>query len=153
MQNLATLLTRHFGAAAFLVAAILWLPLSAASGQTADKSLFERLGGKAAITAVVAEFTARQLADDRLNKYYQHTDKAAWRGHLVDLICNAAGGPCTYTGRAMNVAHGRQYISDDQFNWTAEHLVGALNHFKVPKQEQDELVAIVVSLKGQVVGQ
>jgi hypothetical protein len=53
----------------------------------------------------------------------------------------------------MNQAHARLYLTDDHFNWTAGHLVASLNKFKVNKREQDELVAIVVSLKGQIVGQ
>ncbi len=125
----------------------------AAPDAAAQQSLYERLGGKDAITAVVERFTADQLADPRLAKRYTNTDIAAWRGHIVDLICSATGGPCEYTGRAMNKAHARQYISEDEFGWTAGHLVAALDHFNVPQAEKDELVAIAASLKDQIVGQ
>ncbi len=119
----------------------------------AGDSLYDRLGGIDAITAVVELFTGNQLADERLAKRTKNTDIAAWRGHLTDLICGATGGPCEYTGRAMEKAHARQYISEDEFAWTAGHLVAALNHFNLPQAEQDELVAIVVSLKDSIVGQ
>ncbi len=119
----------------------------------ASDSLYDRLGGLDAITAVVEVFTANQLADERLAKRYKNTDIAAWRGHLTDLICQASGGPCEYAGRAMEKAHARQSISEDEFNWTAGHLVAALNHFNVPQQERGELVAIVASLKDGIVGQ
>jgi hemoglobin len=119
----------------------------------ADETLYDRLGGLDAITAVVEKFTANQLADARISKRYANTDIAAWRGHLTDLICAAAGGPCEYTGLAMENAHARQDITDDEFAWTAEHLVAALEHFDVPQAEQDELVAVVASLKDKVVGQ
>ncbi len=52
----------------------------------------------------------------------------------------------------MLSAHARKYITEAQFNWTAEHLVNALNNLKVQSKERDELVAIVTSLKNQVVG-
>lgn len=60
---------------------------------SAGKSLYQRLGGKEAIIKVVEKFTSNQLADKRLNKYYESTDIKARRGHLVDLICEATGGP------------------------------------------------------------
>jgi hemoglobin len=135
-----------------LAAICLWMETSVPSALAAEKSLYERLGGKAAITAVVEDFSARQLSDARLNKYYKLTNKAAWKGHLIDLICKSTGGPCSYVGRPMNKAHARQYITEDQFGWTASHLVTSLNKFKVPKREQDELVAIIVSLKDNIVG-
>ncbi len=119
----------------------------------AGDSLYDRLGGIDAITAVVEKFTANQLADPRLSKRYKNTDIPVWRGHLTDLICNATGGPCEYTGRAMERAHARQYVTEDEFGWTAGHLVAALDHLNVPQAEQDELVAIVASLKDKVVGQ
>jgi len=140
----------------FLVVASIGLLLGLAAQTTAvasGKSLYDRLGGKAAITAVVDKFSKTQLADARIAKHYKSTDIAAWKGHLVDLICNATGGPCKYTGRPMPKAHARRNISSDEFNWTAEHLIAALNHFKVPAKERDEVVAIFASLKDDVTGQ
>lgn len=152
MKRFVTMFRHCRAVVVAIMVAGLWLAASGAQSEAATKTLFERLGGKAAITAVVEDFTSRQLADKRLSKYYVKTDKAGWKGHLVDLICNASGGPCAYKGRAMEKAHARKYITEDQFKWTAGHLVATLNKFKVPKQEQDELVAIVVSLKGKIVG-
>ncbi len=117
------------------------------------KSLFERLGGKDAITAVVERFATAQLDDKRIAKFYTHTEISKWKGHLVTLICKATGGPCAYAGRSMSKAHARRNISDEEFNWTAEHLVSALDYFKVPAKEKSEVVAIFVSLKEEVVGQ
>jgi hemoglobin len=124
-----------------------------ATAASPSKSLYDRLGGKAAITAVVERFATTQLADKRIAKHYKLTNIAEWKGHLIALICKAAGGPCAYSGRPMTKAHARRNISNGEFNWTAAHLVDALNHFKVPAKEQDELVAIFVSLKDDVVGQ
>ena len=102
---------------------------------------------------MVEGFTANQLADERLAKRTRNTDIAAWRGHLSDLIRRASGGPCDDTGRAMQKAHARQSISEDEFGRAAGRLVAALNHFNVPQAEQDELVATIASLKDSIVGQ
>ena len=64
-------------------------------------TLYERLGGKDAITAVVDEFVARCAADGRINGKFARTDIARLKTMLVDQICQASGGPCTYEGRSM----------------------------------------------------
>ena len=70
----------------------------------AQKSLYERLGGKAAIVAVVDDFVANCAADTRINTFFTTTaaDKnrlAAFKNKLVDQICEAAGGPCSTPGK------------------------------------------------------
>src|SRR5207244_9008662 len=66
-----------------------------------EKSLYDRLGGKPAITAVVDDFTARVAADRRINRFFANTDVPAFKAKLVDQICEASGGPCKYTGKDM----------------------------------------------------
>ena len=75
-----------------------------------EKSLYERLGGKKAITAVVDEFVGRVAADNRINAFFAATASdskrlAAFKGKLVDQICEASGGPCKYKGKDMKTAH------------------------------------------------
>src|SRR5512132_2077192 len=75
-----------------------------------EKSLYDRLGGKKAITAVVDEFVARVAADTRINKFFAPTASdekrlKSFKGKLVDQICEASGGPCKYTGKNMKAAH------------------------------------------------
>src|SRR5438876_10328270 len=75
-----------------------------------EKSLYERLGGKKAITAVVDEFVGRVAADTRINAFFAKTaaDPARlkkFKGNLVDQICQASGGPCKYKGKDMKTAH------------------------------------------------
>ena len=64
---------------------------------------------------------------------------------------SATGGPCLYTGRDMKTSHAGLGINESEWNAAANHLVATLNKFKVPKKEQDELIAIVSSLKGDIV--
>ena len=118
-----------------------------------QKSLYERLGGKDAITAVVDDFVANVAADKRINGYFAKTNIPNLKRNLVDQICSATGGPCTYTGRDMRAAHKGMGISDADFNALVEDLQKTLNKFKVPDKEQGELLGILGPLKPQIVGQ
>jgi hemoglobin len=61
-----------------------------------QKSLYDRLGGKPAITAVVDDFVANVAADSRINRRFANTNIPRLKGLLVGQICEATGGPCTY---------------------------------------------------------
>ena len=61
-----------------------------------EKTLYERLGGKDAITAVVDEFATRVLADARINQKFAQSDPGRLKAQLVDQICAATKGPCQY---------------------------------------------------------
>jgi hemoglobin len=121
------------------------------SDTTANRSLFDRLGGKSAITAVVDTFVSRVAADTRINKKFARSDIPRVKAMLVDQICAQTGGPCTYTGRTMKEAHRNMGVTEGEFNALVEDLVAALNTFKVPKREQDELLAALGSLKSDIV--
>ena len=122
----------------------------------AQKSLYERLGGKTAIVAVVDDFVANCAADTRINTFFTATaaDKnrlAAFKNNLVDQICEAAGGPCKYTGKDMKTAHAGMGISDADFNALVEDLTKSLNTFKVGKAEQDQLLGVLGPMRPQIV--
>ena len=142
-------LTRYY--MPFLIA----LALGACQSTTMapQKSLYDRLGGTPAITAVVDDFVANVAADNRINKFFAKTNVPNLKRNLVDQICQATGGPCTYTGRDMKTAHKGMGITDADFNALVEDLQKSLNKFKVPDKEQGELLSILGSLKPQVVGQ
>jgi hemoglobin len=62
------------------------------------KSLYDRLGGKPAIAAVVDDFIGNVAADARINRRFEGADIPRLKGLLVEQICEATGGPCRYTG-------------------------------------------------------
>jgi hemoglobin len=101
-----------------------------------DKTLYERLGGKKAITAAVDEFVGRVATDSRINGFFKDTAAdpkrlASFKKKLVDQICEASGGPCKYSGKDMKSAHAGMGISGGDFGALVEDLVGALDKFKV----------------------
>lgn len=128
------------------------LALAISSGASAaDKSLYERLGGKPALTAVVNELWAVVAADQRINARFAHTKPEAFGGQLVDFLCEASGGPCKYQGKDMASAHTGMHLSEADFNALAEDTVKALDKFKVPAGEKSEVIGLLGSLKGKVI--
>jgi hemoglobin len=123
----------------------------AASAAPAPKSLYERLGGHAAITAVVDEFVARVAADKRINARFINTDIPHLKVLLVEFICSATGGPEKYEGRDMHTSHGGMQLVDEEFDALVGNLVGALKKFNVPDKEQGEILGALGPLKPQIV--
>ncbi len=121
-----------------------------------EKSLYERLGGKKAITTVVDEFVANVAADARINKFFAATAAdpnrmATFKGRLGDQICQASGGPCTYTGKSMKEAHAGMGISTADFSALVEDLVKALDKLKVGEKEKSELLSVLGPMKSDIV--
>jgi len=115
-------------------------------------SLYERLGGLPYIQIVVDDFVANVAADSRINKRFEGTNIPVLKKHLVDQICQASGGPCKYTGRDMKATHTGMKITEAEWNATVEDLVKTLDKYKVPEQEKNDLLALLGSLKADIVG-
>jgi hemoglobin len=116
-----------------------------------EASLYDRLGGKPAIEAVVDQFVQNVAADDRINGFFASADIPGLKGKLVDQICQASGGPCTYAGKDMKTAHQGMGIKDEHFNALVEDLVAALDKFNVPEREKNELLGALGPMKGDIV--
>ena len=114
-------------------------------------SLYDRLGGLDAITAVVDSFVARCAGDDRINSKFERTDIPRLKKMLVDQVCEATEGPCTYTGRAMRETHDGMEVTAGEFDALVEDLVGTLDEFDVPKAEQDELLGLLAPMRDEIV--
>ena len=117
----------------------------------ADKSLYDRLGGKQAITAVVEDFVGRVAADSRINGKFATANIPRLKMLLVEQICQASGGPCTYTGRDMKTTHAGMGISGDDFDALVGDLVATLNKFKVGEREKNELLGALGPMKKDIV--
>jgi hemoglobin len=122
----------------------------------AERSLYERLGGKKAIEAVVDEFVGRVAADKKINHFFAETAAdakrlAAFKSKLVDQICEASGGPCKYTGKDMKRAHAGMGVSGADFDALVVDLAAALNALQVPEKEQNELLGALGPMKKDIV--
>src|ERR671915_63396 len=113
--------------------------------------LYERLGGVEAIESVVESFVARCAGDDRINGKFERSDIPRLKKMLVDQVCEATGGPCTYTGRGMRETHAGMGVTAGEFDALVEDLMATLDEFDVPKTEQDELIALLAPMRGEIV--
>ncbi len=116
-------------------------------------SLYSRLGGKPAITAVVDDFVANVAADTRINERFAKANIPRLKSMLVDQLCEATGGPCTYTGKSMAEAHKGMNIREAEFDALVEDLVKSLDKLGVRPQEKSELLSALGAMKPQIVGQ
>jgi hemoglobin len=134
------------------------LALSSVTGVLAEKkpSLYDNLGGKKAITAVVDEFVGRVAADNRINAFFKQTAAdpkrlASFKAKLVDQICEATGGPCKYKGKSMKAAHMGMGVSGADFNALVEDLAGALDKFNVKEADKNALLGALAPMKSDIV--
>jgi hemoglobin len=116
-----------------------------------DKSLYDRLGGKPAITAVVDDFVGRVANDARINGKFANANIPRLKTMLVDQICQASGGPCTYTGRDMKSSHAGMGITGEEFDALVGDLVATLYKFKVGDRERSELLGALGPMKKDIV--
>jgi hemoglobin len=114
-------------------------------------SLYDRLGGKPALNAVVGELWTQVAADARINGRFARTDPQVFGSQLVDFLCQASGGPCQYTGANMKTAHTGMKLSGAEFTALAENAVKALDKFKVPATEKAEVMNMLGSLQGDII--
>jgi len=117
-----------------------------------QKTLYERLGGEPAISAVVDDFLANVLADNRINAFFANADAKNLRAKLIEQICAATGGPCTYTGKDMVTVHTGMKITDADFDALVEDLAKSLDKFQVPATEKGELLGALGGLRPEIVG-
>lgn len=131
--------------------------------EASPKSLYDRLGGVTAISAVVDQFITNVAADPNMVRTFTpllvevgkgNTARlTALRNNLIDQIGEASGGPQKYTGKDMVTAHKNMKITDTEFNSLVNDLVLALDKFQVPTTEKNELLGVLGGLKAQIVNQ
>ena len=116
-----------------------------------QRTLFDRLGGIDAISAVVDDFIGRCAADARINAKFARTDIPRLRQMLIDQVTSATGGPATYSGRSMAETHHDMGVTSGEFEVLVSDLVATLEQFQVPAPEQAELFGILAPLRGDIV--
>jgi hemoglobin len=117
-------------------------------------SLYDRIGGAAAVDAAVGLFYSKVLADGRLAKFFDGVNMDLQKGKMKTLLTTVFGGPNQYSGKDMRSAHAhlvRNFgLNESHFNAVAENLASTLRILKVPEPEIKEVLAIANSVKGDV---
>ncbi|MCS6916585.1 MAG: group 1 truncated hemoglobin [Chitinophagales bacterium] len=125
-----------------------------------EPTLYERLGGINAITAVVDQFLVNVISNPVINSRFSNANAEALRLHLIDQICEATGGPCIYKGLSMKDAHSTATnpgadvanITVEEFNSLVGNLVDAMNALSVPADLQNELLGLLAPMQSDIVG-
>lgn len=121
---------------------------------TENPSLYARLGGYDAISAVVEDLLPRLASDEQLGRFWANRGDdgiAREKQLLVDYLCASAGGPLLYTGRTNKVSHAGMGISLTDWNIFMSHLDDTLNHFSVPEAEKLAVLEFITSTKDDIV--
>ena len=116
-----------------------------------EGSLYERLGGVEAITAVARAFDERAGKDGRINQKFARTNLDRLTKEFIDQLCQDSGGPCTYTGLSMKKSHTNMGVTNGEFDAFMEDLVAVLDDFKVGKAEQDQLLSLLRPMRDDIV--
>ncbi len=137
-----------------VVAVGAFLSGSALAQVATEKSLYERLGGYEAISAVIDDFAAKLFNDPVVGaRFFGMSDdsREGFRQKNKNLVCNVTGGPCQIISRSAATTHRGLGIKASEFDIVAQHLVDTLNNFNVPQREHDELIAIIDTLRPDIV--
>jgi hemoglobin len=140
-------------AAAVLAAAIgACMPaLALGPGGAPAGSLYERLGGAAAVSAFVGETIDRAASDPRMQRSFDKVNLQHVKDKLVEQICSLTGGGCQYTGDSMRDVHAGHKITNAEFFALVEVLRDSMRKRNVPLSARNELLEILAPMKRDVV--
>ncbi|MBL1274551.1 MAG: group 1 truncated hemoglobin [Ectothiorhodospiraceae bacterium] len=119
-----------------------------------EKTLYERLGGYDGITGFVNDLLPRLQSDPQLGRFWQNRGDDGIKREkqlLIDYLCSSAGGPIYYTGRNMKLSHEGMKINENDWSIFLEYAGVTMGTLNIPKQECDDVVAFVLSLKDDIV--
>jgi len=120
-----------------------------------SESLYDRIGGEAAVNAAVELFYRKVLADHRINRFFENSDMDKQIVKQKAFFTMAFGGPNNYTGEDMRVGHAhlvKMGLDDSHFDAVMEHLGATLVELEVPEDLIGEAAAIAESTRNDVLG-
>lgn len=123
--------------------------------QEKSQTLYERIGGEAAVNAAVDIFYRKVLADYRINRFFDNADMEKQVAKQKAFFTMAFGGPNNYTGTDMRTAHAhlvKMGLNDSHFDAVMEHLGATLTELNVPVDLIAEAAAIAESTRKDILG-
>ena len=120
-----------------------------------EQSLYDQIGGEAAVNAAVDIFYRKVLADDRINKFFEGVDMERQAAKQKAFLTVAFGGPNKYTGKDMRDGHAHlvaKGLNDSHFDAVMEHLGATLTELNVPDELIAKAAAIAESTRNDVLG-
>src|SRR5690349_19321391 len=120
-----------------------------------NRNLYERIGGKEAVSAAVDEFYRRVLADARISHFFEGVDMKRQIGKQKAFLTMVFGGPTKYTGLDMRAAHAHlvaKGLNDSHFDAVVENLAGTLKSLGVSSDDIADVARIAESTRSDVLG-
>ena len=125
----------------------------ASAPRAPQASLYDRLGGQTGIEAITEAMLVRTADDPRIREDFAEADIVHLHASLSEHLCSLTGGPCTYRGRDMKAAHAGLGLTEADFNALVENLVDAMTERGIPLGTQNDLLAILAPMRGDVIRQ
>jgi hemoglobin len=122
---------------------------------TQPASLFDQLGGEAAVDAAVDIFYSKVLADYRINRFFDNSDMEKQAAKQKAFLTMVFDGPNNYMGKDMRTAHAKLVkmgLGDSHFNIVMEHLTATLVELQVPPSLIAQVTAIAESARTDILG-
>ncbi|MEY4588121.1 MAG: hypothetical protein RL497_197 [Pseudomonadota bacterium] len=116
-------------------------------------SLFERIGGTAAVDAAVDIFYRKVLSDERISHFFDRIDMEQQAAKQKAFLTMVFGGPNHYTGQDMRKAHAGMQLTQVHFDAVVEHLAATLTELNVAASDIAEIATLAGSLKADVLNQ
>jgi len=115
-----------------------------------ESSLYERLGGVDSISKIAATIFDNHRANEVIRPRYADSNRENVIRLVTEFLCAGTGGPQTYTGKDMRQAHKGMNVSEREYVAALDDLLEALNTHGVGQREQEELLSIAYSLRGEI---
>ncbi|MBN4078418.1 group 1 truncated hemoglobin [Gammaproteobacteria bacterium AH-315-C21] len=116
-------------------------------------TLYEKLGGEAAVSAAVDIFYRKVLTDERVNGFFDDVDMDGQIAKQKAFLTMVFGGPNNYTGKNMREAHAplvEKGLSDLHVDVIIEHLGATLKELGVADEDIAEVASIANSVRDDV---
>jgi len=117
-----------------------------------EKTLYERLGGASGIASITEDIWTNHTKNPLIKQRYVNSDPENVKRLVREMLCAGTGGSETYTGKDMLTAHTGMNISDQEFNGVVDDVLKALKSNGIGEKENNEILAILWSMKGEIVG-
>lgn len=145
--------------ARLLFACLVFAPLAAPAQAPANpapahpelRPVLEQFGGEPGLVALMDDFMTILLADERMKPFFEFSDQALVKKHLVEQFCVILGGDCTYSGRDMKTTHALLAIDRADFNALVEDLQIAMDKHDIPFRAQNKLLEKLAPMHREII--
>jgi hemoglobin len=117
----------------------------------ASATLYDDLGGKPGVTAIIGDSVDAAVADPRTADKFSNINVPRLKQRIAEFVCEVTDGPCHFHGVSMKGAHAQLELHDRHFNAVVEDLQKGMEKAGVPFRTQNRLLAVLAPLHRDIV--